>query len=177
MEIQCIHHQLRHRFLHLGSIQFIWVLCNIIVSLQPTLQMDMNFEMTDTLENHTNSGIYSICSFQEVQLLSALQTSLRLIPTVVCGFLTNVATGYLVKKTPASYLVGISSIFSALACLLMALSNPDWIYWSAAFVAIFLSPMSSDGMFILSFRTNLDYSQSRFTFSYIHPTISAYIFF
>jgi hypothetical protein len=84
-------------------------------------------------------------SFQEVQNLSALQTSLRFLPTVVCGIGANIATGFLVKNTKASYLVAGSSICSAIAAALMAVVNPGWSFWKCASIAIFLSPMSSDG--------------------------------
>jgi ABC-type uncharacterized transport system permease subunit len=87
-------------------------------------------------------------SFQEVQMLSALQTSLRFLPTVVCGISANIATGFLVKNTKASYLVAGSSVFSAIAALLMAIVNPEWNFWKCTFIAIFLSPMSSDGKLI-----------------------------
>jgi len=84
-------------------------------------------------------------SFQEIQQQSALQTSLRLLPTVACGILTNIVTGLLVRRTPARYLVAVSSLFSAASCILMALVSPSWSFWVAAFPAVFLSPMSSDG--------------------------------
>ena len=93
---------------------------------------------------------YNYDSFQEIQNLSALQTSLRLLPTVVCGILTNIATGFLVKNTEASYLVAVSSIFSAISCALMAIVKTDWNFWQCAFIAVFLSPMSSDGLFTMN---------------------------
>ncbi|TVY40588.1 putative MFS-type transporter [Lachnellula subtilissima] len=96
-------------------------------------------------------GYSATLFFQEIQVLSALQTSVRLLPTVVCGILTNVATGFLVKNTSANYLVAVSSIFSAVGALLMALVKPDWTFWACAFPAIFLSPMSSDGIRFFSF--------------------------
>ena len=84
-------------------------------------------------------------------MLSALQTSLRFLPTVVCGIAANIATGFLVKNTKASYLVAGSSAFSAVAALLMAIVDPRWSFWKCAFIAIFLSPMSSDGWSPISF--------------------------
>jgi hypothetical protein len=61
--------------------------------------------------------------------------------------LTNIATGFLVKNTSASYLVAFSSVFSAAGSLLMALVKPEWIFWAAAFPAVFLSPMAVDGIY------------------------------
>ena len=100
------------------------------------------------------SNTKSTCSFQEVQNHSALQTSLRFLPTVVCGILTNVATGLLVKHTKASYLVAVSSFFSATACALMAIVHPEWSFWACSFIAVFLSPMSSDGISSFSLHIN-----------------------
>lgn len=85
-------------------------------------------------------------SFQEIQDLTALQTSIRFLPTVVCGVLVNVAVGFLLRITSASTLVIGSSILTASAAALMALADPQWPYWYAVFPAIFLSPASSDGM-------------------------------
>lgn len=102
----------------------------------------------------TNSSAF-FYSFQEIQHLGALDTSLRFLPTVVCGILTNIITGLLVRKTAALYLVAVSSAFSALACILMAIVHPDWSFWACAFPAVFLSPMSSDGM-SLKFRSMND---------------------
>jgi hypothetical protein len=93
------------------------------------------------------ASTYNDDSFQDIQNLSALQTSLRLLPTVVCGVITNVATGFLVKNTEASYLVAVSSVSSAISCALMAIVKTDWSFWQCAFIAVFLSPMSSDGLF------------------------------
>jgi len=87
----------------------------------------------------------TLFSFQEVQHLSALQTSIRFLPTVVCGILTNIATSFLVRKTSAHYLVAGSSAFSAVAGLLMAVCNPSWKFWATTFPTMFLRPMSSNG--------------------------------
>ncbi len=90
-----------------------------------------------------------IISFQEIQELSALQTSLRFLPTVVCGVLANIVTGYLVGKVSANSLVMVSSAITSISSLLMAIAHPDWPYWYAVFPAIFLSPMSSDGKLVV----------------------------
>ncbi|KAH7327420.1 major facilitator superfamily domain-containing protein [Rhexocercosporidium sp. MPI-PUGE-AT-0058] len=95
-------------------------------------------------------GYFTTLFFQEIQHLTPLSTSLRFLPTVVCGLLTNIATGLLVRKIPATYLVGISSAFSALACVLMAVVRPEWNYWVCAFWAVGLSPMSSDVLYTIS---------------------------
>jgi hypothetical protein len=82
-----------------------------------------------------------------VQDLSALQASLRILPSLVVGAALNLTTGLLVHKMPAFYLVLIMSILSAGAPLLMAMINPHWPYWYDAFFAQLLSPLSADVLF------------------------------
>ena len=72
---------------------------------------------------------FSSLFFQEVQELSALQASIRILPNMLAGIATNFLTGMLVNKVPAIYAVLISSVLCAGAPLLMALINPEWPYW------------------------------------------------
>ncbi|KAL8888720.1 MAG: hypothetical protein Q9215_003904 [Flavoplaca cf. flavocitrina] len=98
-----------------------------------------------------NSMEYFISLFyQEVQELSALQASLRFVPGLIVGFCLNVATGLLVHRFPANYLVIISTILCAGSPLLMALINPKWSYWYAAFWSMVLYPVSADVLFTIS---------------------------
>jgi len=71
---------------------------------------------------------FSSLFFQEVQHLSALQTSLRFLPSVVSGVILNITTGLFAHKFRADYLVIITSLVSGGAPLLMALINPTWPY-------------------------------------------------
>ena len=91
--------------------------------------------------------LFSSLFFQEVQGLSALQASLRILPNMILGIVTNFLTGYLIDKFPAIYAVLISSVFCAGGPLLMALINPSWPYWYDAFFAQLLSPLSVDILF------------------------------
>ncbi|KAL8837826.1 MAG: hypothetical protein Q9176_005460 [Flavoplaca citrina] len=98
-----------------------------------------------------NSMEYFVSLFyQEVQELSALQASLRFVPGLIVGFCLNVATGLLVHRFPANYLVIISTILCAGSPLLMALINPKWSYWYAAFWSMVLYPVSADVLFTIS---------------------------
>ncbi|KAL8644263.1 MAG: hypothetical protein Q9226_007854, partial [Calogaya cf. arnoldii] len=98
-----------------------------------------------------NSMEYFVSLFyQEVQELSALQASLRFVPGLIVGFCLNVATGLLVHKCPANYLVIISTILCAGSPLLMALIDPNWSYWYAAFWSMVLYPVSADVLFTVS---------------------------
>lgn len=98
-------------------------------------------------ENETTEPPFFCTSFQEVQGFSALETSLRFIPSVVVGIILNVGTGLVVQKWRADRIVIISSLISAASPLLLALINPDWTFWYSAFWAVTLGPLSADGMF------------------------------
>lgn len=75
------------------------------------------------------------CSFQEVQGLSALETSIRFFPGVVVGILSRFTIGLFIDKVPAVYIVVASCVLCSGAPLLMAFINPAWPYWYDAFVA------------------------------------------
>lgn len=84
-------------------------------------------------------------SWQNVQKLSALQASIRFLPSMIFAAILNILTGLVVHRVPAIYLVVISSIFGAIAPLLMAVIDAHWPYWYAAFPAQLLEPLSPDG--------------------------------
>ena len=88
--------------------------------------------------------------FQRLQGNSALGASVRFIPMVVSGAATNIATGLLVNRISADILCVVAAIASAIAPLLMAVASPDWIYWSAPFIATTLIPISADTLFTVS---------------------------
>jgi len=74
-------------------------------------------------------------SFQNVQRLSALESSLRFLPSIVVGIGLELTTGFFIHRLPVLHLVLISSMLSAGAPLLMALINSKWPYWYDAFPA------------------------------------------
>ena len=86
-------------------------------------------------------------SWQEVQLLSPIQASIRFLPSMILAAILNLVTGLIVEKVPVVWLVLVSSTLGALAPLLMALNSPRWPYWYAAFPAQLFEPLSPDGVF------------------------------
>ncbi|KAL2075205.1 hypothetical protein VTL71DRAFT_147 [Oculimacula yallundae] len=88
--------------------------------------------------------------FQEIQGLSAIQTSIRFLPSVVTGGITNLLTGWLVQRVRADILVLCSAIISAISPLLMAIVNPAWSYWICAFFAVACSPICADVLFTVA---------------------------
>jgi predicted MFS family arabinose efflux permease len=63
---------------------------------------------------------------------------------VTMGFATNILTGFLVDKLPASILVLVASLLSAVSPAVYATLSPRSPYWVAAFPAMCLSPVSTD---------------------------------
>lgn len=82
-----------------------------------------------------------------MQELSALQASIRLLPSLLLGAILNFTTGAFIHRVPAMYLVLITSLLSAGAPLLMALINPNWPYWYDAFFAQLLEPLGGDVLY------------------------------
>ncbi|KAE8385906.1 major facilitator superfamily domain-containing protein [Aspergillus alliaceus] len=91
--------------------------------------------------------LFASLFFQEVQYLSALQASIRILPSLIVGVLINLLIGLFVHKVPAYWIVTITSILCAGSPLLMATIQPSWPYWSNAFVAQILQPFSFDALY------------------------------
>jgi predicted MFS family arabinose efflux permease len=88
--------------------------------------------------------------FQEVQHLSPSETSLRLLPDVGSGILVSILVGYFIDKTSTYWLVVSAAAVTLASPLLMALMDPGWSYWAAAFPAVFLAPISTDVLYTVS---------------------------
>ncbi|KAK6385670.1 hypothetical protein LTS17_001240 [Exophiala oligosperma] len=88
--------------------------------------------------------LFSSLFFQEVQSLSAIQASLRLLPALIFGTVLNLSTGLLVDRLPVLWLVLVASICTAGSPLLMALISPRLDYWRGAFFAQVLEPTAGD---------------------------------
>ncbi|ROW11002.1 hypothetical protein VMCG_01051 [Cytospora schulzeri] len=93
--------------------------------------------------------LYSSFFFQQVQGTSALGASLRVLPSLIAGALTNISTGIFVNRMPVLWTVLISSAMSTVAPLLMALIRTDQPYWENAFFAQILTPISCDLLFTI----------------------------
>ncbi|KAK2838284.1 hypothetical protein FQN49_006432 [Arthroderma sp. PD_2] len=88
--------------------------------------------------------------FQKVQLLSPLNTSIRLLPNVIIGIVLNLSTGLFVHLVRVNYLVIAVSIIAAIAPLLMAIIDPSWNYWACAFWGVLLGPVAIDVVFTIA---------------------------
>ncbi|KAK3323114.1 integral membrane protein [Cercophora scortea] len=91
--------------------------------------------------------LYTTLFFQKVQLLDPLQSSLRLLPSLVVGAALNLTVGLIFHRVSIMWLVFSTSLACSGAPLLMALIDPSWPYWYAAFPAQILLPLSVDVLF------------------------------
>ncbi|KAK5998883.1 MFS-type transporter 1 [Cladobotryum mycophilum] len=95
-------------------------------------------------------GVFLSWAFQEIQHLSALQSSVRFLPHVISGAAANVVTGLLISKVQVQTLVVVSAVIAAVAAPLMATISVGQSYWFSPFWALFLSPVNGDVLFTVS---------------------------
>ncbi|KIM81923.1 hypothetical protein PILCRDRAFT_820793 [Piloderma croceum F 1598] len=74
--------------------------------------------------------------YQQVKLLSAIETSLHFIPMAVAGFSVNVITGYAMGRTPGHMLILLGLIGTVAAPLIFALIDVDSSYWAMMFLVM-----------------------------------------
>jgi hypothetical protein len=86
-----------------------------------------------------------VTSFQQVQGISAIQVAVRFLPNLIFGIILNMGMGLLVHRFRADYLILLTAVITAISPLLMALIDPEWSWWYAAFWAVMLVPLSASG--------------------------------
>ncbi|KAI0684208.1 major facilitator superfamily domain-containing protein [Cytidiella melzeri] len=86
-------------------------------------------------------GYYLPLFYQEVQLLSPIQTAIHLIPSGVSGLIANIATGYLVSRVPGQILV-LCGIFATMgSSIIFGLIRIETAYWGMGFFVGLLLPI------------------------------------
>ncbi|UPX15683.1 uncharacterized protein EKO05_0006124 [Ascochyta rabiei] len=98
----------------------------------------------------TSSDSYQSLFFQEVQSNSPLQTSLRFLPGVVSATISTLVVGFLAHRVHVGWAVSCGMLLTAVGILLMAIIQPQWSYWTCAFLAVILSPIGGDGLYTIS---------------------------
>jgi predicted MFS family arabinose efflux permease len=89
--------------------------------------------------------VYATFFYQDYQGLSALQTTLRFIPTGVVGVLTAAVVSQLLSVVPAYAMLAFGNLCVSISCLLFAIPIPsDTIYWATGFPAMVLSVFGAD---------------------------------
>ncbi|EAW07069.1 putative MFS transporter [Aspergillus clavatus NRRL 1] len=91
--------------------------------------------------------LFASLFFQEVQGLSALNASVRILPSLIVGVLLNLVIGVFVHKVPAFWIASVTSLLCAGSPLLMAVIQPAWPYWANAFIAQLLQPVSFNALY------------------------------
>lgn len=95
--------------------------------------------------------LYCTYFYQNVQGVTAMGSSLRLLPSLVVGAGLNLATGLFVDRVKfPRWLIFWSSALCSVAGVLMATVGVDWPYWWAEFPAQILQPVSSSTHLLLS---------------------------
>ncbi|CAO2654471.1 Nn.00g112040.m01.CDS01 [Neocucurbitaria sp. VM-36] len=93
---------------------------------------------------------YLTLFFQDVQEISAIQTSIRFLPIPVAGAIANVVVALIVHRVRADWMVIGGIALTSIGGLLMCIIQPEWSYWACAFPALFLTPLSADALFTVS---------------------------
>ncbi|KAK7461922.1 hypothetical protein VKT23_008353 [Stygiomarasmius scandens] len=71
--------------------------------------------------------------YQQVNLLTPIQTSVRFIPMVIAGFIANLAGGLLMNRVPSQFLVLFGLSGNVAAPIIFSLINVNGSYWTTAF--------------------------------------------
>ncbi|KAI0387337.1 drug resistance protein [Hypomontagnella monticulosa] len=83
--------------------------------------------------------------FQDYQALSALQTTLRFIPTGASGVITAFIVSHLISRIPTWMLLFIGNVCVSISCLLFSIPiPPDTSYFAYGFPAFILSVIGAD---------------------------------
>jgi hypothetical protein len=90
-------------------------------------------------------GFLIKCSFQQVQELPALQSSIRYFSQIVMGTSTNIVLVYLIPRVPVLTLTAVSACITLISPALMATVTVNESYWLAPFWALFLCPVNPWG--------------------------------
>ena len=92
--------------------------------------------------------VFATYYFQEFQGLSAIQTTLRFLPTGVVGIIAIFIVSQLLSRVKVHYILMWGMMCCAIACLLFAVPiPPHTTYWAFGFPAMCLSVLGADALF------------------------------
>lgn len=96
----------------------------------------------------SNFLIFATYFFQDYQGLSVIQTTLRFIPTGVCGFMIAFATGFFLSRVRGNHILMFGTLAFSVSALLFATPiPPTTTYWAYAFPAMILSVLGADTVY------------------------------
>lgn len=89
--------------------------------------------------------VYATYFWQDYQGLSAIQTTLRFIPTSGFGLITAFVMSHLISRVTTWVMLAVGTITVSLACMLLALPLPDNLtYFATGFPAMILGVIGAD---------------------------------
>ncbi|KAL0261942.1 hypothetical protein SLS55_003377 [Diplodia seriata] len=95
-----------------------------------------------------NYLIFATYFFQDYLGLSVIQTTLRFIPTGVCGIIIAFATGFFLSRVPGNYILMFGTLCVSGSALLFATPIPvHTTYWAYGFPAMVLAVLGADTLF------------------------------
>lgn len=95
-------------------------------------------------------GIWIFYFWQFLETLrgaSPLLASAYVCPAAISGAMASVATGYLLEKLRAAYVMVIAMIFFTIGIILLTTCPVDQIYWAQIFVCVIIIPWGMDMSF------------------------------
>ena len=92
--------------------------------------------------------VFATYFYQEYQGLSAIQTTIRFLPTGVVGIIAIFIVSQLLSRVKVYYILMWGMLCCAVACLLFAVPiPPHTTYWAFGFPAMCLSVLGADALF------------------------------
>ncbi|EOD43487.1 putative drug resistance protein [Neofusicoccum parvum UCRNP2] len=95
-----------------------------------------------------NYLIFATYFFQDYLGLSVIQTTLRFIPTGVCGIIIAFATGFFLSRVPGNYILMFGTLSVSVSVLLFATPiPPHTTYWAYGLPAMVLAVFGADTVY------------------------------
>ncbi|KAK4221809.1 aminotriazole resistance protein [Podospora fimiseda] len=89
--------------------------------------------------------VYATYFYQDFQGLSALQTTLRFLPTGVSGIITAIIVSQLLSRVPTWLMLAVGNFCVSISALLFAVPiPPQTTYWAYGFPAMVISVFGAD---------------------------------
>jgi Na+/melibiose symporter-like transporter len=88
--------------------------------------------------------------FQEVQMLSATNTSIRFLPAPIVGTVVNLLMGAMIHRVRANWAIILATLISCVSPILTAVMGPSDSYWEFVFPSIALNALGPDVLFTAS---------------------------
>ncbi|RDL29788.1 MFS multidrug transporter-like protein [Venustampulla echinocandica] len=96
----------------------------------------------------TNYLVYSTYFYQDYQLLSPIQTTLRFIPLGIVGMASTVASGYLLSRVRGNFILIFGLVLASLSNLLFAVPiPPSTSYFAYGFLAMCFAAVGADTIY------------------------------